>query len=185
MTHSLVLHACWRPETFSGTLSGIHGAHLGHIEYIATDTTNQTIPWVAKIRTTTAQMTEFVSSDAKAPVQGQKHLMDCIDCHNRAAHSFDTPEDSAQQSDGRREARTPSLPFVHKEGLALIKADYTSQDDAESKITAGLEDFYRSQHPEAWSQQRAQIDEAAKALVAIYGENVFPVDEAHVGNASQ
>ena len=28
--------------------TGIHGVHLGHIEYIATDPTRTTIPWVQR-----------------------------------------------------------------------------------------------------------------------------------------
>ena len=48
------------------------------------------------------------------------------------------------------------------------------QEDAESKITAGLESFYRSKYPDAWSQKKPEIDEAGKVLSAIYGENVFP-----------
>jgi hypothetical protein len=71
---------------------------------------------------------------------------------------------------------TPSatLPFVRKQGLALIKASYASQAEAASKITAGLENFYSSQYPAVWSQQRSQIDQAAQALVSIYSRNVFP-----------
>jgi len=104
---------------------------------------------------------------------GQKRTMNCIDCHNRAAHSFDTPQNAVNTAMARGRL-SPSLPFLHKEGLALIKAEYASQADAESKITAGLEDFYRTQYPNAWSQQRTQIDDAAKTLSTIYGENVFP-----------
>jgi hypothetical protein len=63
---------------------------------------------------------------------------------------------------------------VHKQSLELIKADYASQANAESKITAGLEDFYRTKYPDVWSQKRSQIDDDAKALSAVYGENVFP-----------
>ena len=171
ITHSLVLvHVGGRD--MRGSLSGIHGAHLGRIEYIATDTTNQTIPWVAK-ENSDGSMTEYLSSDSKAPVQGGKRLMDCIDCHNRAAHSFDTPEEALNRAMAGGSPDS-ALPFVHKEGLTLIKETYPSQSEAESKITAGLEDFYRTQHPEVWSQQRAKIDEAAKALVAIFGVNVFP-----------
>jgi hypothetical protein len=99
--------------------------------------------------------------------------MDCIDCHNRAAHSFDTPEEALNRAMAGGSPDS-ALPFIHKEGLTLIKETYPSQSEAESKITAGLEDFYRTQHPEVWSQQRAKIDEAAKALVAIFGVNVFP-----------
>ncbi|MGC1296714.1 MAG: NapC/NirT family cytochrome c [Alloacidobacterium sp.] len=171
MTRTLVLLHMGGRDQF-GKLSGIHGAHLGHIEYIATDTTHQTIPWVSKINAD-GSTTEFVSSDAKEPIAGEKRVMDCIDCHNRAAHSFDTPEAALNKA---MAAVSPnaSLPFVRKEGIALIKADYSSQEDAASKITAGLENFYQSQYPAVWSGKREQIDQAAGTLVRLYGENVFP-----------
>jgi len=171
VTHTLVLlHIGGRDP--SGSLVGIHGAHLGRIEYVATDTTNQTIPWVGKDNSD-GSVTEFQSTDATGPVHGQKRLMDCIDCHNRAAHSFDTPEDALNKAMAAGSV-DPSLPFVRKQGLVLIKETYTSQAEAESKITAGLEDFYRTQYPAVWSQQRTQIDQTAKSLAAIHGVNVFP-----------
>jgi hypothetical protein len=152
-------------------LSGIHGAHLGKIEYVATDSTNQTIPWVWKTNDN-GSITEFTTG-AKGAVTGQKRLMDCIDCHNRAAHSFDTPED-ALNKDMALGSPSASLPFVHKEGLALIKAKYESREIAEARIPSELVTFYRSQYPAVWNSQRPQIDQAAKALVAIYDTNVFP-----------
>jgi hypothetical protein len=171
VTRTLVLLHVGGRDQF-GKLSGIHGAHLGHIEYIATDTTHQTIPWVSKINAD-GSTTEFVSSDAKGPVTGQKRVMDCMDCHNRAAHSFDTPEAALNKA---MAAGSPSasLPFVHKEGLALMKATYGTQQEAASKIKAGLEDFYRTQYPAAWNEQRTQIDQAASTIVRLYSENVFP-----------
>jgi nitrate/TMAO reductase-like tetraheme cytochrome c subunit len=155
-----------------GNLSGIHGAHMGHIEYIATDSGHQTIPWVAKTNAD-GSITEFVSSDAKGPVTGTKRVMDCIDCHNRAAHSFDTPE-QALNKDMAVGSPSATLPFVHKEGLELLKASYASEYEASQKIPAGLDDFYRTQYPAAWSSQRGQIDQAARMLVTIYSNNVFP-----------
>src|SRR5579883_1902249 len=172
VTHSLVLLHIGGHDQL-GHLSGIHGAHLSRIEYIATDANNQTIPWSARMNDD-GSITEYLSSDAQGrPIRGEKHRMDCLDCHNRAAHSFDTPEDALNKAmaKGVPDAR---LPFVHKESLTLIKASYASQAEAASKITTGLEDFYRSQYPAVWSQQRAQIDQAAQILVSIYGKNVFP-----------
>jgi len=99
--------------------------------------------------------------------------MDCIDCHNRAAHSFATAE-QALNKDMAAGSPNSSLPFIHKEGLALIKADYTSPTDANAAITAGLENFYRTQYPSVWNGQRAQIDQAAKTLAIIYSRNIFP-----------
>ncbi len=52
--------------------------------------------------------------------------MDCIDCHNRAAHTFVTAEEALNRAmaDG---AISPELPWVHKEGLELLKANYASE----------------------------------------------------------
>jgi hypothetical protein len=99
--------------------------------------------------------------------------MDCMDCHNQATHTFQTAEDAIDEVmvDGTPSA---SLPFVHKEGLQLIQAEYASQAEAATKIASGLDDFYRTQYPAVWAGQRAQVDAAAKTLVAIYRRNVFP-----------
>jgi hypothetical protein len=171
VTHTLVLLHLGGRNQFD-QLSGIHGAHMAHIEYIATDSTHQTIASVSKTNSD-GSITEFVSSDAKGPVTGQKHLMDCIDCHNRAAHSFSAPEE-ALDKDMAMGTPSLSLPFIHKQGLMLLKSSYTSQEDAAARITSGVEDFYRSQYPAVWNGQRAQIDQASRALTTIYGNNVFP-----------
>ncbi len=54
--------------------------------------------------------------------QGERRVMDCIDCHNRAAHTFATAEEALNRAmaDG---AISADLPFVHKEGLELLNGD--------------------------------------------------------------
>jgi formate-dependent nitrite reductase cytochrome c552 subunit len=118
-------------------------------------------------------VTQFVSSDWKGPVKGLTRQMDCIDCHNQATHVFQSAADAINESmlDG---SPNPALPFVHKKGMELITAEYGSQAEAASKITAGLSDFYRTQYPAIWSGQRGAVDAAAKTLVAIYERNVYP-----------
>jgi len=153
-------------------LSGIHGAHIGKIEYISTDTTDQTIPWVGKTNDN-GSVTEFVASGTATPIQGEKRLMDCIDCHNRAAHSFETPE-AALNHDMAQGSPSASLPFVHQEGLSLLKATYRTQAEAQTRITSGLVTFYRSQYPAVWDKQSSQVYAAAKALISVYDTNVFP-----------
>ncbi len=166
----LLLHVGGRDQFMH--LSGIHGAHLGKVEYVASDSAGQTIPWVRKVNSDGSSK-EFVATGASIPADAEKRTMDCIDCHNRPAHSFDTAEEALDKD---MVAGTPStsLPFVHKQGLALVKAQYTSQEEATAKITQGLEDFYRTQYPAVWSGQRAQVDQAANALATIYSQNVFP-----------
>ncbi len=153
-------------------LSGIHGHHLDDYEYVATDESDQNIISVSK-HNADGTTTQFVSSDWKGPIKGVTRRMDCMDCHNQATHVFQTPEQAIDEVmvDGTPSA---SLPYVHKQGLQLIQAQYASQADAATKITSGLENFYRTQYPAVWSGQRGQVDAAAKTLVAIYERNVYP-----------
>lgn len=171
MTRTIVLLHLGGRDSLSN-LSGIHGKHLGHIEYIASDRERQTIPWVMK-QEADGTTTEYQSSDAKAPIQGQRRVMDCIDCHNRAAHTFQTPEDALNHAmvDG---LISTSLPFVHKKGLELIKADYATEADAAAKIPAQLEAYYREQYPQVMAAKADLVKQAGKGLFTIYSQNVFP-----------
>src|SRR5579872_5862485 len=73
---------------------GIHGTHLGKgvkIRYAPADESRQNIPWVEY--DVNGKKTVFASSDAKPnyPDTATRE-MDCMDCHNRPAHSYDLPE---------------------------------------------------------------------------------------------
>jgi nitrate/TMAO reductase-like tetraheme cytochrome c subunit len=171
LTRTVVLVHVGGRDPFN-RLSGIHGAHLSHIEYLSTDSTHQTITTVRKTNAD-GSITEFDSAGANVSPSAQWRTMDCIDCHNRPAHSFDSPE-AAMNKDMAAGTPSPSLPFIHKQGLALLEAAYSSQEDATAKITAGIENFYQTQYPAVWSAQRSQIEQAASALSAIYSANVFP-----------
>jgi hypothetical protein len=159
-------------KSISGQIAGIHGAHLGRIEYVATDSTEQTIPWVASVDKN-GVATEYVTTDVKVPSDAPKRVMDCIGCHNRPAHSFETPEEAVNRIMAHGGLST-SLPFLHKQGVALIKTQYDSEDEAKTKIANGLAEFYRTQYPDISSQKRTDIDGAAKALTEIYQRNVVP-----------
>ena len=154
-------------------LTGIHGVHLGHIEYVATDFSRTTIPWVER-QNGDGSETVFTTLPAGSGVPaGERRVMDCIDCHNRAAHPFVTAEEALNQamSDG---PVSPELPWIHKEGLVLLQASYASQDEARVKIPQQLEAFYRSEHPEVLATKANLVKRAAEGLVTLYSQNVFP-----------
>ena len=171
-------------------LTGIHGVHLGHIEYVATDPTRTTIPWVQK-RNADGSVTEFAASTAGAGVpQGERRVMDCIDCHNRAAHTFVTAEDALNRAMAEG-AVSPDLPWVHKEGLELLKAAYASELEARTKIPQQLVAFYSSQHPEVLTAKAALVQSAGEELATLYSQNVFPLMKVtwgthpnHIGHMS-
>ena len=166
----VVLHLGGRDSL--SQLSGIHGTHLGHFEYVATDESRTTIPWVQK-RNADGSETVFATSDAGAGVpKGERRVMDCIDCHNRTAHTFVTAEDAINRamSEG---AISPDLPWVHKKGLELLKANYASEEEATAKIPEQLQAFYASQ-PGVAGAKSTEIKAASEELVLLYSQNVFP-----------
>lgn len=64
--------------------SGIHGVHLGHIEYIATDKSRSKIPWVEVVHPNGTKTVYSSLPPGSAPPKGERRVMDCIDCHNAA-----------------------------------------------------------------------------------------------------
>ena len=110
----------------------IHGAHLSPgvaIRYAAADKKRQTIPWVEYHDASGATRT-YLTSDVK-PDQAAampKFSMECVDCHNRAAHSFEMPDRAVDAAMASGQIAT-DLPFVKKTGLALIQAQYANEDE--------------------------------------------------------
>ncbi len=167
----LVLHLGGE-DSFSH-LSGIHGVHLNRMEYIATDAGRSTIPWVQRENSDGSETVFTASALNGAEPKGERRTMDCIDCHNRAAHTFSTAEDAVNRAmaDG---VISPELPWIHKEGLQLLNATYASQADASARIPAQLEAFYRTSNPAILTSKAALVTSASQELVTIYSENVFP-----------
>ena len=161
-----------------GGLGGIHGAHLGsavRIRYAAADKKRQTIPWVELTNTQTGVTQCYLASGSTSdsvrslPV----YEMQCVDCHNRASHSFELPDRAVNQAMavGRIAA---SLPFVKKESLELLKAGYANSDQAAEKIPSALSAFYLLKYPDVAAKQGAAIQATGQTLTAIYQRNVFP-----------
>jgi hypothetical protein len=155
----------------------IHGAHLApgvEIRYSASDKKRQTIPWVEYRNSASGVTKTYLANDAKpeAIAALPTFTMQCVDCHNRAAHSFEVP-DRAVDGAISRGGIPADLPFIKKTGLGLIQAEYKSEEEAASKIGAGLNDFYRAKYPDVFAKRSSDIDNAGRALAAVYNGNVF------------
>jgi nitrate/TMAO reductase-like tetraheme cytochrome c subunit len=171
-TQTVVVLHLGGQDSFSH-LTGIHGVHLGHIEYIATDPSRTSIPWVQRQNPDGSQTVYAASALGTSTPQGERRVMDCIDCHNRAAHTFVTAEDAINRAMAEG-AISPDLPWVHKQGLALLKANYASEAEASTQIPQQLEAFYRTQSPDVLASKSAQVKSASAELVTLYSQNVFP-----------
>jgi len=161
-----------------GARGGIHGMHMGpgiEIRYATVDKKRQVIPWVEYKNARKAESRIYLAEKSKAEDVASlpKYTMQCVDCHNRATHRFDSPESALDKAlaEGRLSS---SLPYVKKKGLEILKATYASSEEAAQKIPAALGDYYRQAHPDVYRERRADVDAAGQAVAALYGRNVFP-----------
>ena len=111
-----------------------------------------------------------VSTDVKPDIDRLKlngdRLMDCVDCHNRVGHDFPSPERAVDEAiaDGRI---STALPFIKRDGVALLNGDYPTVDAAEKAITA-LGTTYATKYPLVFEKHGAQVTGAINELKTIY-----------------
>lgn len=164
--------------TEGGPVGGIHW-HMNlanEITYAAADEKRQNIPWV-RMKDANGNVTEYVSKNlAFSPEQIRQmptRRMDCIDCHNRPAHIFLSPNNAVDQSlaDGKLD---PSLPFMKARAVEALAAPYATEDEAVEAIGSKLDEYYRSTYPEVYSQKRNLLAANIAEVQRIYRTYFFP-----------
>jgi len=105
--------------------------------------------------------------------EGVWRTMDCVDCHNRPTHIYESPGPAIDTAISAGHI-DPTLPFVKREGLRLIDAEYESHEAAREEISAGLRAYYAENYPDLATERAADIDAAATTLGDVYSVNVFP-----------
>ena len=98
--------------------------------------------------------------------------MDCIDCHNRPTHIFETPAGALDRAftDGLLDRKVPWLRDATEKALfAVTPGAHTAEHAA-----AFLDSLYTADHPDALAAMRAESDSTAAQVAAILERNVFP-----------
>jgi hypothetical protein len=93
---------------------------------------------------------------------GSGETMTCLDCHNRPAHSYETPSAAVERALASG-LLSQKLPFVKKHAMELLTAKYTSSAAAKAAIAAGL----REAVPGAGEND-------VRAVQTLYEQNVSP-----------
>jgi hypothetical protein len=152
--------------------SGIHW-HMNldnRVEYIATDPARQTIPWV-KVTGRDGRVTEYAAPDVtpETLAAGEHRVMDCLDCHNRPAHSFDASPERAVDAAIARGEIPRDLPFARREAVTALRAAYESRDAALTGIARSLREAYKGE-----SASSPGMAAMIAGVQGVYTRNVFP-----------
>jgi hypothetical protein len=162
----------------TGPVAGIHW-HMNlanEITFIAADDRRQVIPWV-QVKDKDGNITEYVdrtrppSTDLIA--SGERRRMNCIDCHNRPAHTYLPPDVAVDRSFAAGRLDT-SLPFFKREAVAALSSSYVSTDEAVSSISAKLGNFYRTNYGALYSEKAGSLQANIQEIQRIYQTYFFP-----------
>jgi nitrate/TMAO reductase-like tetraheme cytochrome c subunit len=163
----------------AATAEGIHWhvASNVQVEYIATDSDLQTIPWVKVTDLQSGQSVEYNSSQSplsdQERAEAEVRTMDCMDCHNRPSHDLRSPVESVNLTLAAGSIN-PQLPFIKQQGVAVLSEQFDSQTAAHEGIEKGIHDYYQNSFPDLLSTQGDDIAKAIGQLQLIYDENFFP-----------
>jgi hypothetical protein len=134
------------------------------IEYVTTDAQRATIPYV-RVTDETGVVSEYFADGVTARPAGETRRMDCLDCHNRPAHTFSSSADRAVNEALASGAISLKLPFVHREMVAALTAAYSNNAAAQAGIATHMSTAY--------ARSDADVIQAIAVTQRLYAQNVF------------
>ena len=180
----------WQQNT--GVSQGIHWHICNPVYYISADDQRQDILWVGA-QQKDGSIKEFYSSDMllmadttkveQARARGEVREMDCIDCHNRAAHDIPPPEKMVDDAIHSGLIST-DLPFIRANSVQLLKAGYETTGAGLAAID-GLVDYYHTNYPQVFEKKRAEIDLAVANSKGNLYQYKFPPNEPGLEHQSK
>ena len=175
--------------------NNIHWHIDAKLYYVSVDEQRSEIAWVGIIGDEFgyAEYINLEYADRIDEYKAQeKHLMDCVDCHNRVGHIFYSPEELLDFAlyQGKIEK---TLPYIKLWGMEALQASGDSLDDVEVAIRS-IKQKYAEIYPDVFAAKEAVIDRAIEKLAEIARQTLFPtmqvswntyVDESVCGRPEQ
>jgi len=149
-----------------GPVGGIHWhMNVGNkVQYVASDPARQKIPWV-RIVNAQGVATEFRTAGfTNAVDEGATRTMDCMDCHNRPAHKYKTPNAAVNLAMSLGQIDR-GLKWIKTNAVYVLTRNYTNETQALERIATHLAGQYPN---EPGTRQ------AITTVQQIYQDNFFP-----------
>ncbi len=162
-----------------GLKEGIHW-HINpsvSIEYISDNDKRENITYVKYTNKTSGKIKIYRNdsnpiSDSLLSVSNTR-TMDCIDCHNRPSHNYNSPPvyfDRAMLTG----AVSKNIPFIKKVAMGILRDTFSDKDTALMKIKNTITDFYKSGYAGYYDKNKNAIDSSIQAIQKGFSENTFP-----------
>lgn len=158
------------------TARDIHWHVAANVWYLSLDNERQDIAWVG-VEDKNGSLTEYLDpkkADEASPerIEEEKRLMDCVDCHNRATHIYQSPEDLIDTA-LTQGSMDKSLPYIKWLGVNALDPVNPSLEQAVARVEM-IKAFYRDSYPDVLAQKGAEIDRTIEELKNIARLTTFP-----------
>lgn len=162
-----------------GHTEGIHW-HINpaiSIEYSSDNDKRELINYVKYTDLTTGKTITY--TDSINPVSdsvinsAEMRTMDCIDCHNRPSHNYESPPvyfDRAMLAGDIRK----DIPFFKKAAMGVLYGTFSDKDTAMMKIKDGITEFYQSGYPDIYLKNTDAINNSIASVQRAFSLNNFP-----------
>jgi len=162
-----------------GLEEGIHW-HINpnvKIEYVTNEEFREHIQWVKYTNTETGDVVIYQDEMNTLPQEAIDSLevrtMDCMDCHNRPSHLFNSPTDFIDDAINKGTV-AKDLPYIKMIAMQVIKPQLGTTDSALTFIKDSITSFYKENHPEIYSEKQDLIEKAIAGIEEEFLKNCFP-----------
>jgi len=162
-----------------GLREGIHW-HINpdvNIEYISDSDKRENITYVKYTNKATGEV--FVYRNDNNPVSDSlisastTRTMDCIDCHNRPSHNYNSPTvyfDKAMLTG----AVSKNIPFFKKTAMGILRETFSDKDTALIKIEESIKSYYKSDYNDFYTNNKDLINNSVASVQKAFSQNTFP-----------
>jgi hypothetical protein len=160
-----------------GLREGIHW-HINpavNIEYVSENDKRENITFVKYTNKNTGEVNIYRNegnpiSDSLLTAS-ETRTMDCIDCHNRPSHNYNSPTvyfDKAMLTG----AVSKDIPFIKKVSMEILRETFSDKDTALLKIESAIKGYYEENR--YYSDHKEAIDKSVTAIQLGFSQNTFP-----------
>jgi hypothetical protein len=161
-----------------GFKEGIHW-HINpnvNIQYISENDKREVITYVKYTNKATGEVTIYRNPDNEITdstiAASSARTMDCIDCHNRPSHKYNSPPvyfDKAMLTNGISQ----DIPFIKKTAMGILRNNFSDKDTALMQIRDGITNYYKSDFSNYFENNTAKVNRSIAALQEAYSQNTF------------
>jgi hypothetical protein len=162
-----------------GLKEGIHW-HINpavNIEYISDNDKRENITYIKYTNKSTGEVNIYRNennpiSDSLLSVASAR-TMDCIDCHNRPSHNYNSPPvyfDKAMLTG----SISTKIPFFKKVTMGILRETFSDKDTALMKIEDSIAGYYKTNYSEYYSSNKEVIDSSIASVKKAFSQNTFP-----------